>query len=231
MPDGAPSLITVVETSAYLAMAAGLLDNAERMAIVDLIAADPRAGDLIRETGGLRKVRVPLEGRGKRGGGRLITYFHDEDMPVFLIAFYAKNAQTDLDARQRRRPRRSPTPSARNTGARAMNKTDFDGLVAGLEDALAYAKGHPNPGTRKIAVEVDRTFVAAARLKAGLTQQEFARVTGASLGTVRKWERGERSPSGAARMLVRILARDPALVIAEAGLADGARKRRGSEAG
>ena len=36
--------------------------------------------------------------------------------------------------------------------------------------------------------------MAAARLKAGLTQQEFARVTGAWLGTVRKWERGERSP-------------------------------------
>ena len=52
----------------------------------------------------------------------------------------------------------------------------------------------------------------------------------ASLGTVRKWERGERSPSGAARMLVRILARDPALVIAEAGLAVGTWKRSGAEA-
>jgi len=77
---------------------------------------------------------------------------------------------------------------------------------------------------------VDRTFVAAARLEAGLTQQEFARAAGASLGTVRKWERGERSPSGAARMLVRILARDLALVIAEAGPAEGTRKRRGVSA-
>src|SRR5580658_1728860 len=111
-----------------------------------------------------------------------------------------------------------------------MKQTDFDGLVAGLEDALAYARGQPNPGTREIAVEVDRTFVAATRLKAGLTQQEFARAAGASLGTVRKWERGERSPSGAARMLAPILARDPALVIAEAGLAGGTRKRRGGEA-
>ena len=111
-----------------------------------------------------------------------------------------------------------------------MKKTDFDGLVAGLEDALAYAKGQPNPGTRETAVEVDRRFVAAARLEAGLTQQEFALVTGASLGTLRTWERRERSPSGAARMQVRILARDPALVIAEAGLAEGRRKRRGGEA-
>jgi putative transcriptional regulator len=97
-----------------------------------------------------------------------------------------------------------------------MNKPDFDGLVAGLGDALAYAKGQPNEGTRAQNVKVDQTFVASARLKAGLTQQEFARATGASLGTVRKWERGERSPSGAAAMLIRILARDPALVLSEA---------------
>jgi putative transcriptional regulator len=107
------------------------------------------------------------------------------------------------------------TPSARHIGARPVKKTDFEGLVAGLEDALAYAKGQPNPGTRETAVEVDRAFVAAARLEAGPTPQEFARAAGASLGTIRKWERGERSPSGAARMLAPILARDPALMIAE----------------
>ena len=83
-----------------------------------------------------------------------------------------------------------------------------------------------HPGTRETPVEVDRAFVAATRLEAGLTQQEFARAAGASLGTVRKWERGERSPSGAARMLARILARDPALLIAEAGLAEVTRRRR-----
>jgi putative transcriptional regulator len=97
-----------------------------------------------------------------------------------------------------------------------MNKIDFDGLVAGLGDALAYAKGQPDARTRARSVKVDRTFVASTRLKAGLTQEEFARVTGASLGTVRKWERGERSPSGAAATLIRILARDPALVMSEA---------------
>ena len=97
-----PLLITVVETGAYLAMTAGMLDETERTTIVDRIAADPRAGYLIRDTGGLRKVRIPMEGRGKRGGGRLITYFHDDNMPVFLIAFYAKNVQTDLDAKQRK---------------------------------------------------------------------------------------------------------------------------------
>ena len=112
-----------------------------------------------------------------------------------------------------------------------LGKFFRDALVAGLEDALAYAKGQPNPGTRETAVEVDRTFVAAARLEAGLTQQEFARAAGASLGTDRNWERGERSPSGAARMLVHIPGRDPALEVPESGLAEGTRKRRGGEAG
>ena len=73
--------------------------------------------------------------------------------------------------------------------------------------------------------------MAASRLEAGLTQQEFARAADASLGTGRKRQRGERSPSGAARMLAPILARDPALVIAEAGLAEGALKSGDGEAG
>jgi putative transcriptional regulator len=99
-----------------------------------------------------------------------------------------------------------------------MKKQEFDDLIEGLEDALSYAKGDASSGAREHKIMVDRTFVAATRLKAGLTQEEFAMVTGASLGTVRKWERGERTPSGAAGMLVRILAVKPDLVIREAGI-------------
>jgi hypothetical protein len=71
------TLITVVETETCLSTAERLLTDEERTAIVDMIAADPTQGDLMQGTGGLRKVRVPLLGRGKRGGGRLITFFHD----------------------------------------------------------------------------------------------------------------------------------------------------------
>jgi putative transcriptional regulator len=107
-----------------------------------------------------------------------------------------------------------------------MKSAEFDGLVAGLQDALAHAQGAKGGRRRVHAVAVDGAFVAAARLKAGLTQEQFARVTGASLGTVRKWERGERRPSGAAGMLMRILARAPELVIAEAGIAAKGRSKK-----
>ena len=106
-----------------------------------------------------------------------------------------------------------------------MKAKEFETLLAGLEDALAYAKKAPRPGTREHKVEVTPSFIAATRLKAGLTQEQFAKVTGASLGTVRKWERGERNPSGAAATLVRIMARAPELVIEEAGLPKSASKR------
>jgi hypothetical protein len=101
----APSLITVVETSPYLKMGADIMDDVERTAVVNMIASDPQSGDLIPDTGGLRKVRIPLQGRGKRGGGRLITFFHDMGMPVFLIAVYAKNDQKDLNQTQRKQAR------------------------------------------------------------------------------------------------------------------------------
>jgi putative transcriptional regulator len=98
------------------------------------------------------------------------------------------------------------------------------GLLAGLEDALAYAKGQPNRGTRETAIVVDRRFVAAPRLEAGLDaagirarRRRLAR-NGSQTGARRTQPLG---PSGAARMLARILARDPALVIAEAGLTGG----------
>ncbi len=99
-----------------------------------------------------------------------------------------------------------------------MKEHDFDGLMTGLKEALSYTKGKRNTGARLHKIAVDRTFVAANRLKAGLSQAQFANVTGASLGTVRRWESGERSPSGAAQMLVRTLARAQEPVIAEAGM-------------
>ncbi|MGH7075595.1 MAG: type II toxin-antitoxin system RelE/ParE family toxin [Stellaceae bacterium] len=89
-------LISVIETSPYLADANRLLSEEERIRVVDLLAADPEAGDLIRGGGGVRKVRIPMAGRGKRGGGRVIYYFHSRIMPVFLLAMFAKNERDDL---------------------------------------------------------------------------------------------------------------------------------------
>ncbi len=62
-----------------------------------LLAADPTLGDVIKGTNGLRKVRMPLPGRGTRGGGRVIYFQIVAPATVLLLALYAKNEQADLD--------------------------------------------------------------------------------------------------------------------------------------
>jgi len=89
---------TVLETPRFLADAARLFTDAERDAIIDLISADPLCGVVIPGGESIRKVRVGFGGRGKRGGGRVIYLFGGDDVPVFLLAAFAKNEKDDLAA-------------------------------------------------------------------------------------------------------------------------------------
>lgn len=62
-----------------------------------------------------------------------------------------------------------------------------------------------------------KTEAARVRREINVTQEAFARMLGVSLGTVRKWERGTIQPSGAARTLLKIAAKHPAIVKEAAG--------------
>lgn len=95
------ALLTVVETPGFLAAARKLLDEDERALLVSFLAADPAAGDLVQGTGGVRKLRWALEGRGKSGGARVIYFFHDKAMPLFLLTAYAKNAKANISPAER----------------------------------------------------------------------------------------------------------------------------------
>jgi len=93
--------VTVVETPEFLSATRKLMDEAERMLLVDYLAYHPAAGDLIPGTGGVRKLRWALEGRGKRGGARVIYFHHNADMPLFALTAYAKNERADLSQQDR----------------------------------------------------------------------------------------------------------------------------------
>jgi hypothetical protein len=60
---------------------------------VALVAGDPQAGVLIPGTGGIRKLRFGFGGRGKRGGARVIYVFAGLDLPVFLLAAFARTSR------------------------------------------------------------------------------------------------------------------------------------------
>ena len=91
----------VVETPPYLADAERLFTAEERAAVVDRVAIDPRCGVVIPGSGGIRKLRFGFGGRGKRGGARVIYLFGGDDVPVFLLAAFAKNEKADLTAAER----------------------------------------------------------------------------------------------------------------------------------
>ena len=93
--------VTVVETPEFLSATRKLMDESERMLPVDYLAYHPAAGDLIPGTGGVRKLRWALEGRGKRGGARVIYFHHNADMPLFALTAYAKNERADLSQQDR----------------------------------------------------------------------------------------------------------------------------------
>ena len=93
--------ITVVETPEFLSSTRKLMSEEERAVLVDYLAYNPAAGDLMVGTGGVRKLRWGLEGRGKRGGARVVYFHHDAGMPLFALTAYAKNERADLSGQDR----------------------------------------------------------------------------------------------------------------------------------
>lgn len=93
-------LNTTVELPAYRSFAEKHLSEEERQSIIDYLAEHPKAGDIMRGTGGVRKLRWGKGGRGKSGGVRVIYYFHDERLPLYLLTLFAKNEQANLTAQE-----------------------------------------------------------------------------------------------------------------------------------
>ena len=92
--------MSVVETPGFLRDAAMVFTDRERGELVAFLAANPEAGDIIPETGGTRKLRWRMQGRGKSGGARAIYYYHNKSLPIFLLNFFAKNEKGFREERE-----------------------------------------------------------------------------------------------------------------------------------
>ena len=87
--------------------------------MIDYLAGNPEAGDVIIGMGGVQKLRWRLQGRGKRGGALVIYFFHDINMPVYLMSIYAKNEQPDLSPREQKEFRQAADPLIKLRGKKS----------------------------------------------------------------------------------------------------------------
>ncbi|WOB76630.1 addiction module toxin RelE [Achromobacter xylosoxidans] len=91
----------LVELPSYIRLADKLLTEQERQDLIDYLAGNPKAGDIMEGTGGVRKLRWRRGDHGKSAGVRVIYYYHDDLMPLYLLTLFAKGDKGNLTKAER----------------------------------------------------------------------------------------------------------------------------------
>ena len=107
--DDVEQYLEFVELASFARQAKGLLDDDDVQSLERKLIDNPKVGDVIAGTGGVRKLRISARGKGTRGGARVIYYFRAMRGRVYLIAAYAKSAKEDVTADDKRYFRRLTT--------------------------------------------------------------------------------------------------------------------------
>jgi hypothetical protein len=87
---------TIAEMPEFIRRSEKVLGSFGRQALIEYLAEFPKAGVLMQGTGGIRKLRRAREGSGKSGGVRVIYYFHNEHMPLYLLTIFGKGERNEL---------------------------------------------------------------------------------------------------------------------------------------
>lgn len=94
---------TFIETPNFTKkwIACGLTDEDLRI-LENVLLRNPKLGDAIRGTGGIRKIRIPCNDHGKRAGGRVIYVDIEVKEKIFLLDIYTKSERMDLTEQEKK---------------------------------------------------------------------------------------------------------------------------------
>lgn len=92
---------TIVELPEFRRRSESLISESERQGIINYLAAHPQSGAIIRGTGGIRKFRWASGNKGKSGGVRVIYYYHNDRIPLFLLSLFGKSEKSNLSMAER----------------------------------------------------------------------------------------------------------------------------------
>ena len=108
---------TIIETHEFTRQSKKLRMTEEEIDFIKLfVGLNPAAGNVVPGTGGARKIRIPLRGRGKSGGFGVITFYSGVDIPVFLIDVYSKREKEDISPARKNSIRNSVRSILRDYG-------------------------------------------------------------------------------------------------------------------
>lgn len=102
MPMAKTYEIEIVKLASFEKQAERLFTADGLKGLMMHLALYPEAGDVIKGTHGVRKIRWGMENTGKRSGARVIYYYRDLNMPLYLLAVFAKREKMDLTASEKR---------------------------------------------------------------------------------------------------------------------------------
>lgn len=88
--------IYIAELPPFTKKAAKILNPEQQEALHRYLVQNPDKGDVVPGTGGIRKLRWAADGRGKRGGARVIYFYHVVGSTIYLMACYTKKEQDDI---------------------------------------------------------------------------------------------------------------------------------------
>ncbi len=91
-------MYTFVETPLFTRLIGEYLNDDEYLALQEALIANPDAGAVISGSGGVRKIRWSTEGRGKRGGVRIIYFLKVQAAVIWMLTIYAKNEAERIPA-------------------------------------------------------------------------------------------------------------------------------------
>ena len=92
---------TIVELPEFIKRASGLLKDEEKASIINYLALHPQAGDIMQGTGGIRKLRWSAQSKGKSGGARVVYYYHNGGVPLFLLTVFGKGEKANISKSER----------------------------------------------------------------------------------------------------------------------------------
>jgi hypothetical protein len=91
-------MISFIETKLFTRLVQEYLSDDEYLRLQQVLLADPEAGAIIPGSGGVRKLRWGVSGRGKRGGIRVIYFLRTRQGQIWMLTLYAKNVTENISA-------------------------------------------------------------------------------------------------------------------------------------